>query len=86
VYVLDNERGKLYIGSTDDPDRRLSEHNSFLGTQTFTHNNGPWRLVWKESHASRASAMLRERQIKAMKSSRWIRENLLNGRVPTGRD
>jgi hypothetical protein len=30
--------------------------------------------------------MARERQIKGMKSARWIRESLLNGRVPTGRD
>ena len=28
----------------------------------------------------------RARQINSMKSARWIREMLLNGRVPTGRD
>jgi hypothetical protein len=30
--------------------------------------------------------MQRERQIKSMKSAQWIREHLLNGRVPTSRD
>jgi predicted GIY-YIG superfamily endonuclease len=40
-------------------------------------------LVWSEEHPTRSSAMARERQVKAKKSARWIRENLLNGRVPT---
>ena len=52
----------------------------------FTRKNGPWELFWSEEHATRASAMARERQIKSMKSARWIRETLLDGRVPTGRD
>jgi predicted GIY-YIG superfamily endonuclease len=34
--------------------------------------------VWSESHSTRASAMQREREIKRMKSARWIREHLLN--------
>ena len=44
---------------------------------SYTHKHGPWTLVWKEPHATRGSAVARERQIKRMKSSRWIRENLL---------
>jgi predicted GIY-YIG superfamily endonuclease len=43
-------------------------------------------LVWSEEHGTRAAAMARERQFKRMKSARWIREELLQGRVPTGRD
>ena len=86
VYILENAVGRFYVGSTDDPHRRLDEHNSDLGEKTFTHKNGPWKLVWVEKHASRSDAMAREKQIKNMKSARWIRENLLNGRVPTGRD
>ncbi len=43
-------------------------------------------MRWSEAHPSRASAVRRERQIKAMKSARWIREQLLNGRVPARRD
>ena len=87
VYILENAAGTLYVGSSDDPDRRVTEHNdSARGRTTFTHKNGPWRLIWRESYPTRAAAMARERQIKRMKSSRWIRENLLNGRVPTSRD
>jgi predicted GIY-YIG superfamily endonuclease len=78
VYILENPRGQFYIGSSDDPERRLAEHNDAeRGHVTFTHKNGPWRLVWKEPHPTRSAAMARERQIKRMKSARWIREHLL---------
>src|SRR5688572_9920913 len=78
VYVLENERGMFYVGQTGDIDRRLIDHNltdSFEGH--FTRKNGPWKLVWSEQHASRGSAIKRERQIKRMKSAIWIRTLLL---------
>ena len=86
VHILENAAGRLYVGSTDDVARRVDEHNEQRGAKTFTQKNGPWRLVWSEVHATRAAAVKRERQIKSMKSTRWIRENLLNERVPTSRD
>jgi putative endonuclease len=87
VYIVQNRQGKFYTGSTDDLQTRLHSHNrddKICGK--FTRKHGPWELVWSEEHSSRAAAMVRERQIKAMKSARWIRENLLNRRVPTPRD
>jgi putative endonuclease len=87
VYVLQNPDGKFYIGHTSEPLLRLESHNrtdKVVGK--FTRKNGPWELVWCEEHRSRSSAIKRERQIKGMKSARWIREQLLNGRVPTRRD
>ena len=87
VYILQNFAGKSYVGHTDDLSTRLHSHNrtdKVLGK--FTRKNGPWELVWSEGHITRASAIARERQIKGMKSARWIRENLLSVRVPTSRD
>ena len=78
VYVLENETGRYYVGSTDDLDRRLAEHNDPANSRVrYTAKHAPWRLVWSESHATRASAVRRERQIKRMKSARWIRNSLL---------
>ena len=70
--------GRFYVGHTDDLDRRLAEHNSTetVGTK-YAPKHGPWALVWSEASVGRAQAMAREKQIKAMKSARWIRENLL---------
>ena len=87
TYILQNDKGRFYVGHTEDLETRLEDHNrpdAFDGK--FTRKNGPWRLVWSELHPTRALAMAKERQIKAMKSSRWIRETLLNSRVPTCRD
>jgi predicted GIY-YIG superfamily endonuclease len=87
VYILQNPNGTFYVGQTEDLTSRMESHNDTLGAAgKYTRKNGPWKLIWSEQHPSRASAMARERQIKSMKSSRWIREVLLNGRVPTRRD
>ena len=87
VYILQNPRGKFYVGQTGDLDNRLLNHNRTDQVRgKFTRKNGPWKLVWSETHPGRASAVRRERQIKAMKSASWICAELLQGRVPTGRD
>lgn len=78
VYILQNPEGKFYIGQTDNVGRRLQEHNDPQpGLGKYTHKNGPWTLAWTEEHSSRESAMRREREIKAWKSSRMIREHLM---------
>ncbi len=78
TYILVNARGRFYVGHTFDTAKRLLEHNQPLSEGvTFPRRNGPWRLVWSEPHATRATAMAREKQIKRMKSSRWIREHVL---------
>ena len=79
MYVLENSLGRFYVGHTDDLPRRLAEHNDPSREKSgYTAKQGPWRLVWWEEHLDRSSAVRRERQIKAMKSARWIREHLLN--------
>jgi putative endonuclease len=81
VYILVNPRGKFYIGQTENIATRLQDHNRtdcFDGH--FTRKNGPWKLVWWETHQSRSSAIQRERQIKRMKSAKWIRTHLLSPR------
>jgi len=87
VYILQNEKGQFYIGQTDNLQVRLENHNRTDQINgKYTRKNGPWTLVWSELHPTRSAAMQRERQIKSMKSAQWIREHLLNGRVPTSRD
>jgi putative endonuclease len=79
VYVLENPSGKFYVGQTEDLDARLRSHNDDNSPTKgkFTRKSGPWALVWKEIHPDRASAMRRERQIKAWMSARQIRTHLL---------
>ena len=87
AYILQNPAGKFYIGHTDNLSVRLCSHNRTDEMRgKFTRKNGPWELVWSEGHPTRAAAMLRERQIKGMKSAKWIRDELVNDGVPTRRD
>ncbi len=79
AYVLENPSGKFYIGSTEDLSTRLSQHNDpEEKPNKYAPKNGLWVLVWKEDFPTRGEAVRRERQIKRMKSARWIRDNLLN--------
>jgi predicted GIY-YIG superfamily endonuclease len=83
VYILENPAGRFYIGHTDNLEVRLANHNrDDDDASKWTRKNGPWRLVWSEPHDSRSAAVIREREIKSMKSSKWIREKLLGATVP----
>ncbi|HAV12246.1 MAG TPA: hypothetical protein DCX06_01955 [Opitutae bacterium] len=76
VYVLENPRGRLYIGHTDDVERRLRQHNSPEGKEhlgKYTHRNGPWRLLGSELLTTRAEAMRREKELKSWKSPTRVR-------------
>jgi putative endonuclease len=84
VYVIQNPRGRFYVGQMEDLAARIEQHNSGCDSTKYAPKNGPWSLVWSEEHATRSAAMARERQIKAMKSPRWIREHLLKGRASPG--
>lgn len=52
IYILANKpRGALYIGVTNDPPRRLSEHRAKL-VASFTARYGVTRLVHIEEYAT----------------------------------
>jgi putative endonuclease len=75
VYVLRSvSSGRSYVGQTGNIGKRLAEHNG--NRVSSTKNLGPWELVRQEEYATRSEAVQRERQIKNMKSRRWIEELL----------
>src|SRR5437588_12720001 len=64
IYILQNPKGRFYIGHSDDLITRVANHNRVDKTLgKFTRKNGPWVLPWSEEHAERSSAMRREHQI-----------------------
>ncbi|MHB1415960.1 MAG: GIY-YIG nuclease family protein [Chloroflexota bacterium] len=79
TYVLQSvTTGRLYVGSTEDFDRRLGEHQR--GDAHYTHGRGPWQVVWREEFGTRSEAMRRERALKSGQGRAWLREQL-GGRV-----
>ena len=76
VYILESQAsGRYYVGSAEDVEFRLTEHNE--GKVGSTRPYRPWGLVYKEEHPDRSAAVRRERQIKGMKSRVWIEKHLL---------
>jgi len=73
AYVLINLQGKLYKGSTDDLEKRLSQHNSG-NFPSYTKNLGPWKLVYKESFDTRKEAEQRERFLKSGKGREFLKK------------
>ena len=73
----------MYIGITDNPERRLKEHNTKQGAG-FTKNKDTFEIVFLESQKSLAEARKREVQIK-----KWRRDKkeklitLYNKNIPT---
>jgi putative endonuclease len=69
VYILQSiKNNKLYIGQTNNLNRRLEDHNAGCGSK-YTRQNGPWVLVYSESHQDRISAVRRERFLKSTRGS-----------------
>ena len=76
VYILENQEGRLYIGHTDNIERRLEQHNSPDGKEhlgKYTHRNGPWTLLGSETFKTRSEAVLREKLLKSWKSPSKVR-------------
>ena len=83
VYIVSSYSGTLYIGITNDIDRRLREHKSgeFEG---FASKYGCNRLVYYEQYDQVLSAISREKQLKG-----WRREKkiaLIEKRNPRWED
>ena len=74
VYVLSCE-GEIYIGFTNDVDRRLEQHNSGKNSST---KGKLWKLAYFEAYASENDARQRERSLKSHgQSMRWLKERIV---------
>jgi putative endonuclease len=71
IYILQSESsGKFYVGSTNDLQRRLSEHER--AHSLATRGRGPWKLIHEEALPTLLLARQREREIKNWKSAKKI--------------
>jgi len=73
VYIMSNKtRSTLYIGVTNDLERRVREHRNGIGTE-FTNKYRLFELVYFEQISSITLAIQREKQLK-----RWHKEWKMN--------
>jgi putative endonuclease len=77
VYVLYSERlARYYVGSTDNLEKRLLEHNS--RKNKYTRVGTPWILVRHFECASRSEAMRLENTIKKRGIKRFLNNRVSN--------
>ena len=65
VYLLQSlaEPDRYYVGLSDEPARRLAEHNS--GKSIHTNKHRPWNIVVNVAFADAAKATAFERYLKS---------------------
>ncbi len=67
---------KIYIGYTNNLERRLHFHNQ--GIQGWTAKYIPWDLVYHEEFETKSEAMKRERELKSYQGRKFIREEIFS--------
>jgi len=83
VYIVTNRAGTLYIGVTNNLQRRLWEHKNRL-LPGFTNRYAIDRVVYVEETNDVAAAIEREKEIKAWRRSK--KEALIESANPKWRD
>ncbi len=79
LYIIRTENNRLYIGHTNNPARRIQDHQGRLGAKFIKDQHADFRIIYTETFNTRAEAMLREQQLK-----RWTRakkEALVSGNL-----
>jgi len=86
IYILENLAGQLYIqlyiGQTNDLQRRLNQHND-TARSGWTANRGPWKIIFSESAFTRVEGMKKERYLKSLKNKARIRAYIAGWRKST---
>ena len=72
VYILECADGSLYVGSTNDLEKRLHQHNNSKSGAHYTKMRRPVALKYSEKLKNLSEALKREIEIK-----RWKREKKL---------
>ena len=73
VYVIKSLRQNwIYVGMTEDIERRLEQHNR--GWNVSTKSHAPFRLIFSETYSDNLGARKREKYLKSAAGKRFIRK------------
>ncbi|MEI6267224.1 MAG: GIY-YIG nuclease family protein [bacterium] len=81
VYAIYNkEHDKIYVGQTNNIQRRLLQHNSkVLNKGHYTSKfSGPWEIFYQEGVDDRSTAIAREKGLKSHQGRIFLQEKLNN--------
>lgn len=66
VYILECADKTLYIGYTNDLEKRIKAHNKLKSGAKYTKGRKPVRLVYSESFKTLSEALKREAKLKSL--------------------
>ena len=73
IYILECADRSLYVGCTNNLERRVKQHNDSKSGAHYTKIRRPVKLLYSESFLTLREARHREREVKG-----WRREKKLN--------
>ena len=79
VYILKDEKGKLYIGSTDNLDKRMRQHKAGHTQTTRRMKNAV--LVFSQKYPTLEQARKIERKLKKLKRKDYIEKIIKDGYI-----
>jgi putative endonuclease len=71
VYILECANGALYVGSTEDVEKRFIRHVAGNASD-FTRRHCPIRILFREEYPTLEAAVRRERQLKGWKKAKKL--------------
>lgn len=83
IYIMASHSGTLYVGVTNDLQRRVSEHGQGVA-DSFTKKYQCTKLVYFDVYSDIEEAIRREKQLKGWRRLR--KEELINGVNPHWED
>ncbi|MFV5691537.1 GIY-YIG nuclease family protein [Flavobacterium sp. LT1R49] len=79
IYIIYSKKlDRFYVGTTDDVEKRLAEHNSGFYSEAFTVKGVPWELSLKFECKSSEKAYGLEKFLKRMKSRIFLEKVIVN--------
>ena len=79
IYIIHSRKlDRYYVGTTNDIEKRLCEHNSGFYAEAFTVKGAPWELRLSFECESSQKAYELEKFLKRMKSSVFLEKVIAN--------
>jgi putative endonuclease len=78
TYVLYASKfNKIYIGYSENPERRLESHNDERNTG-WTRSYQPWEIIHVEEFDTKTEALKREKQLKTSRGRAFVYKLISN--------
>ena len=83
TYALYSKSGDVvYVGQTDDMEKRIQQHNGLTKFKFWTHRHKPWEILHTETFETRKEAIIRERQLKTGQGRAFLRSLIPPSKPP----